>query len=48
VTAAGGGSRPVQSDPRSLANNLSTRFYVPRLFVPAEIREEVERALTPG
>jgi len=47
VTAPGGGSRPVESDPRSLANNLSTRFYVPRLFVPAEIREEVERALTP-
>ena len=48
VTAPGGGSRPVESDPRSLANNLSTRFYVPRLFVPAEIRAEVERALTPA
>jgi len=48
VTAPGGGARPVESDPRSLANNLSARLYVPRLFVPAEIREEVERALTPA
>jgi hypothetical protein len=47
VTAPGGGARPVESDPRSLANNLSARLYVPRLFVPEEIRAEVERALTP-
>jgi HD superfamily phosphohydrolase len=45
VTAPGGGARPVESDPRSLANNLSARLYVPRLFVPVEIREDVERAL---
>lgn len=46
VTVPGGGWRPVESDPRSLANNLSTRLYVPRLFVPVEIRDEVERTLS--
>ena len=45
VTAPGGTARPIESDPRSIANNLSTRLYVPRLFVPSEIREEVERKL---
>ena len=42
VTAADGSARPIESDPRSIANNLSTRLYVPRLFVPEKIREEVE------
>ena len=45
VTVPGGGARPIESDPRSIANNLSTRLYVPRLFVPGEIRDEVERNL---
>jgi HD superfamily phosphohydrolase len=45
ITSPGGNSRPIESDPRSIANNLSTRLYVPRLFVPEEIREEVERKL---
>jgi HD superfamily phosphohydrolase len=45
VTAPGGTTRPIEADPRSIANNLSTRMYVPRLFVPEEIRDEVERAL---
>ncbi len=45
VTAPGGTSRPIESDPRSIANNLSTRLYVPRLFVPEEIRDDVERKL---
>lgn len=45
VTAAGGGARPIESDPRSIANNISTRLYFPRLFVPEAIRDEVERAL---
>jgi uncharacterized protein len=45
VTSSGGTTRPIESDPRSIANNLSTRMYVPRLFVPEEIRDEVERKL---
>lgn len=45
VTAADGTARPIESDPRSIANNLSTRLYVPRLFVPEQIRDEVERKL---
>ena len=45
VTTAGGGARPIESDPRSIANNISTRLYFPRLFVPEEIRGEVEAAL---
>jgi HD superfamily phosphohydrolase len=45
VTTAGGGARPIESDPRSIANNISTRLYFPRLFVPEIIRDEVERAL---
>ena len=45
VTAAGGGARPIESDPRSIANNISTRLYFPRLFVPESIRAEVERTL---
>lgn len=45
ITTASGGSRPIESDPRSIANNLSLRLYFPRLFVPEAIREEVERAL---
>jgi hypothetical protein len=45
VTGPGGTARPIESDPRSIANNLSTRLYVPRLFVPGEIRDEVEREL---
>ena len=45
VTAAGGGARPIESDPRSIANNISTRLYFPRLFVPEAIRAEVEAAL---
>ncbi|MES1171867.1 MAG: HD domain-containing protein [Bacteroidota bacterium] len=45
VTGPDGTARPIESDPRSIANNLSTRLYVPRLFVPGEIRAEVERAL---
>jgi len=48
VTASDGTARPIESDPRSIANNLSTRLYVPRLFVPEEIREEVERVLGAG
>ena len=47
VTTAGGGARPIESDPRSIANNLSTRLYFPRLFVPEAIRAEVEAALVP-
>jgi hypothetical protein len=46
VTAPGGGVRPIEDDPRSLANNLSTRLYFPRLFVPEEIRDEVEQTLS--
>ncbi|HEY4183626.1 MAG TPA: HD domain-containing protein [Polyangia bacterium] len=45
VTAAGGRARPIESDPRSIANNISTRLYFPRLFVPESIRDEVEREL---
>ena len=45
VTTAGGGARPIESDPRSIANNISTRLYFPRLFVPETIRAEVEDAL---
>ena len=45
VTAPGGTARPIESDSRSIANNLSTRRYFPRLFVPEAIRDEVERAL---
>ena len=45
VTGPGGTARPIESDPRSIANNLSTRLYVPRLFVPDQIRDEVEQAL---
>lgn len=45
VTMPDGRARPIESDARSIANNLSTRLYVPRLFVPEEIRDEVERAL---
>jgi HD superfamily phosphohydrolase len=45
VTAADGTARPIESDPRSIANNLSTRLYVPRLFVPEQIRDEVEHHL---
>jgi hypothetical protein len=45
VTAAGGGARTIESDPRSIANNISTRMYFPRLFVPEAIRAEVENAL---
>ena len=50
LTAAGGTARPIESDPRSIANNLSNRLYVPRLFVPEQIRDEVERKLgtSPG
>jgi hypothetical protein len=46
LTAPGGGARPIEADPRSIANNLSTRQYFPRLFVSEEIREEVEQALS--
>jgi HD superfamily phosphohydrolase len=45
VTSPDGTARPIESDPRSIANNLSTRLYVPRLFVPEQIRDEVERKL---
>jgi hypothetical protein len=45
VTTAGGGARTIESDPRSIANNISTRLYFPRLFVPETIRAEVENAL---
>jgi len=45
VTTGGGGARPIEADPRSIANNISTRLYFPRLFVPETIREEVEAAL---
>jgi hypothetical protein len=45
VTTAGGGARPIEADPRSIANNISTRLYFPRLFVPEDIRAEVEAAL---
>jgi len=45
VTTGSGGARPIESDPRSIANNISTRLYFPRLFVPETIREEVEAAL---
>ena len=45
VTTAAGGARPIEADPRSIANNISTRLYFPRLFVPEAIRGEVERAL---
>jgi uncharacterized protein len=45
VTTAGGRARPIESDPRSIANNISTRLYFPRLFVPEDIRAEVEAAL---
>src|SRR3569623_3551382 len=45
ITTAGGGARPLEADPRSIANNISTRLYFPRLFVPASIRDEVEAAL---
>ena len=43
ITPPDGTARPIESDPRSIANNLSTRLYVPRLFVPEQIRDEVER-----
>jgi HD superfamily phosphohydrolase len=46
LTTPGGGARPIESDPRSIANNLSTRLYFPRLFVPEPIREAVEQALS--
>jgi len=45
VTTGAGGTRPIEADPRSIANNISTRLYFPRLFVPETIREEVEAAL---
>jgi hypothetical protein len=45
ITTASGGSRPIESDPRSIANNLSLRLYFPRLFVPEAIRQEVEQSL---
>lgn len=45
ITTAGGGARPLEADPRSIANNISTRLYFPRLFVPESIRDEVEAAL---
>lgn len=45
ITTAGGGARPLEEDPRSIANNISTRLYFPRLFVPESIRDEVEAAL---
>ncbi|MBC8131459.1 MAG: hypothetical protein H7X95_00650, partial [Deltaproteobacteria bacterium] len=45
VTSADGTARPIEADPRSIANNLSTRLYVPRLFVPEQIRDEVERSV---
>ena len=45
LTAADGTARPIEADPRSIANNLSTRLYVPRLFVPEQIRDEVEQKL---
>jgi HD superfamily phosphohydrolase len=45
VTAPDGTARPIEADPRSIANNISTRLYFPRLFVPESIRDEVERAL---
>jgi HD superfamily phosphohydrolase len=45
ITTASGGSRPIESDPRSIANNLSLRLYFPRLFVPESIRQEVEQSL---
>jgi len=45
ITTAGGGARPLEADPRSIANNISTRLYFPRLFVPESIRDEVETAL---
>lgn len=48
VTTADGNARPIEADPRSIANNLSTRLYVPRLFVPEQIRDEVERKLGTG
>lgn len=46
LTRPDGGARPIEADPRSIANNLSTRIYFPRLFVPEPIREEVEHALS--
>jgi uncharacterized protein len=45
LTAADGTARPIEADPRSIANNLSTRLYMPRLFVPEQIRDEVEQKL---
>jgi len=45
LVTAPGGFRPIEADPRSIANNLSTRLYIPRLFVPESIRPDVERAL---
>jgi HD superfamily phosphohydrolase len=45
ITTPGGRTRPIESDPRSIANNLSLRLYFPRLFVPESIREDVEEAL---
>ena len=45
ITTPNGRTRPIESDPRSIANNLATRLYFPRLFVPEAIRDDVEAAL---